>query len=129
MIGTSYVMAGEIDTGVDHLLESLRVARENDLWLWIGPALSMLGTGLGEMYELSLSERYLREHLAWTEEQDLWPWYSRAWLSLVEVYSGRWDEATAAATDVLSKGHDSISRISALIALGRIRVRLSLIHI
>jgi len=123
MIGTSYVMAGEIDTGVDHLLESLRIARENDLWLWVGPALSMLGTGLGEMYELSLSERYLREHLAWTEEHDLWPWYSRAWLSLVEVYSGRWDAATAAATDVLSKGHDSISRISALIALGRIRAR------
>jgi DNA-binding CsgD family transcriptional regulator len=123
MIGTSNVMAGEIEVGVDHLLESLRIARENDLRVWIGPALSMLGTGLGEMYELSRSERYLREHLAWAEEQDLWPYYSRSWLALVDAYAGRWDAATATASDVLSHAHDEISRISALIALGRVRAR------
>ena len=123
MIGTSYVMAGEIDVGVEHLLESLSIARANDLWIWTGPALSMLGTGLGEMYELSLSERYLREHLAWADENDLWPYYSLAWLSLVETYAGRWDAATATATDVLSKANDAISRISALIAMGRVRAR------
>jgi DNA-binding CsgD family transcriptional regulator/tetratricopeptide (TPR) repeat protein len=123
MIGTSHLMAGETDVGVERLLESLRIARERNLWIWIGPALSMLGTGLGEMFELSVSERYLREHLAWAEENDLWPYYSLAWLSLVETYSGRWDLATATATDVLSKADDSISRISALIAMGRVRAR------
>jgi DNA-binding CsgD family transcriptional regulator len=123
MIGTSQVMAGEIDEGVETLLESLRIARENGLWLWVGPALSMLGTGLGEMYELELSERYLREHLDWADELDLWPYYSRAWLSLVQTYAGRWDDATATAQDVLAHAPDSISRISALIALGRVRAR------
>ena len=123
MIGTSHVMAGEIDTGIDHLLDSLGVAREHDLWIWIGPALSMLGTGLGEMYELPRSEQYLREHLAWADEHDLWPYYSLSWLALVQTYTGRWAEATTTASEVLSKADDAISRISALVALGRIRAR------
>jgi len=43
----------------------------------------------------------------------------------VECYTGRWDDATATAQDVLSraKANDSISRINALIALGRVRAR------
>ena len=123
MIGTSYVMAGEIETGVEYLQQSLAVGREHGLWLWVGPTLSMLGSGLGEMYELELSERYLHEHIAHTDEHDLWPHYSRAWLALVEAYTGRWDQATATAQDVLANATDSISRISALIALGRVRAR------
>jgi DNA-binding CsgD family transcriptional regulator/tetratricopeptide (TPR) repeat protein len=123
MIGTSYVMAGEIETGIEHLERSLALAREHDLWLWIGPALTMLGSGLGEMYELDRSERYLHEHLAFADEHDLWPNYSRAWLSLVEMYTGRWDQATATAQRVLAEADDPISRISALIALGRVRAR------
>ncbi len=57
MIGTSYLMAGEIETGVENLRRSLTIGREHGLWLWVGPTLSMLGSGLGEMYELELSER------------------------------------------------------------------------
>ena len=124
MIGTSYVMAGEIDTGIDRLLGSLRIARsEPALWIWVGPALSMLGTGLGEMYELEQSEHYLREHLAYADEHDLWPQYTRAWLSLVLAYTGRWDDAAALARDVLVGANDPISRITALITIGRVRAR------
>jgi DNA-binding CsgD family transcriptional regulator len=75
------------------------------------------------MYELDRSERYLHEHLAFADEHDLWPNYSRAWLSLVEMYTGRWDQATATAQRVLAEADDPISRISALIALGRVRAR------
>jgi DNA-binding CsgD family transcriptional regulator len=122
-VGTSLVMAGEIEPGIAHLLQSLEVARENGLWLWVGPALSMLGTGLGEMYELERSEHYLREHIAFTEEHDLWPQYSRSWLALVHVYRGRWEEGATLAHDVLAVASDPISRISSLIALGRVRAR------
>ena len=83
----------------------------------------MLGSGLGEMYELPRSEQYLREHLAWTDEHDLWPYYSLSWVALVKTYTGRWAEATATGSDVLAKADDAISRISALVALGRIRAR------
>jgi len=121
-LGTSLMMAGEIEPGVDHLLRSLGVAREHG-WTWVGPALSMLGTGLGEMYELERAEQYLREHIEFTEANDLWPQYSRSWLALVHVYRGRWDDGAELAHDVLANAQDAISRISALIAIGRVRAR------
>jgi DNA-binding CsgD family transcriptional regulator/tetratricopeptide (TPR) repeat protein len=123
MIGTSYVMAGETERGLERLLESLELAREGGLELRIASALSMLGTGLGEMYELDQAEAYLREHVGFAEERDLESSYQRSWLSLVLVYRGRWDEGTAVARDVLAGPGGAISRISALIALGRVRAR------
>jgi ATP/maltotriose-dependent transcriptional regulator MalT len=109
---------------MEYLRQGLAVAREHG-WIWVGPALQNLGSSLGEMYELDSAERYLREHIAWTDEHDLWPYYTHSWLALVECYTGRWDEATATAQDVLSKAqaNDSISRINALIAVGRVRAR------
>jgi DNA-binding CsgD family transcriptional regulator/tetratricopeptide (TPR) repeat protein len=124
LVGASYTTGGEIDTGIEYLRRGLEVAREHG-WIWVGPSLQNLGSSLGEMYELDRSERYLREHVAWADEHDLWPYYSRSWLALVECYTGRWDEATATAQDVLAKAkaNDSISRINALVALGRVRAR------
>jgi len=124
LIGASYVTGGEIDTGMEYLSQGLALAREHG-WIWVGPALQNLGGSLGEMYELDRAEHYLREHIAWTDEHDLWPYYTHSWLALVECYTGRWDDASATAQDVLSKANanDSISRINALIALGRVRAR------
>ena len=71
MVGTAYVTGGEIDTGIECLRNSLTVARDT-AWLWVGPALGNLGSGLGEIYELERSERYLREHMASADAHDLW---------------------------------------------------------
>ncbi len=60
MIGTSHLMAGEIDRGVEFLLRSLELARAQDNEGRINSALGMLGSGLGEMYELERSQTYLR---------------------------------------------------------------------
>ncbi len=83
----------------------------------------MLGTGLGEMMELEPSERWLRECIDFAEAHELWPVYPRSWLALVHVYRGRWDEGASVATSVLRGLNDPISRIGALIALGRVRAR------
>jgi DNA-binding CsgD family transcriptional regulator len=123
MIGTSYMMAGEIDRGIDRLLQSLDVARRNDLEVRIGSALGMLGSGLGEMYELERAQQYLSEHIAFSEEREIEPSYHRSWLALVHVYQGRWDEGSELAGYVLATAEEAISRISALIALGRVRAR------
>ncbi|MBA2440202.1 MAG: hypothetical protein H0V50_05955 [Thermoleophilaceae bacterium] len=64
MIGTSHVMAGEIDRGVEFLLRSLELARAQDSEIRINSALGMLGSGLGEMYELDSAQRYLEEQIA-----------------------------------------------------------------
>ena len=123
MIGTSYVMSGEIDRGVDFLLRSLEEARKDGLEVRVASALSMLGSGLGEMYELEQAERYLRECIAFVEAHELTPWYARSWLALVEVYRARWDDGASQARHVLAHPADPISRISSLIALGRVRAR------
>jgi DNA-binding CsgD family transcriptional regulator len=75
------------------------------------------------MYELERSEHYLREHIAFSEEHDLNPAYSESWLAAVLVYLGRWDEAATRALDVVTHSVGTISAITALIALGRLRAR------
>lgn len=122
MIGCSYVMAGEIDRGVEYLLRSLDLARSHEHELRISSALGMLGSGLGEMYELELAQRYLEEQIAFGEERDLLVGYSRSWLACVHLYRGRWDEAAALARTVLISANQ-ISEITGWIALGRVRAR------
>jgi hypothetical protein len=123
MIGTSYVMAGELDRGIDWLHRSLDVARRHGLEFRVANAYSMLGSGLGEMYELERSEHFLREHIAYADEHDLHSGYAQSWLAAVLVYRGRWDEGAALAQDVLDREPGAITPITALIALGRVRAR------
>jgi DNA-binding CsgD family transcriptional regulator len=123
MQGTSRVMAGEIEPGVELLLESLELARREGLELRVFGALGMLGSGLTEMYELERGEQYVRETIEFSERHDLAPTYTRSWLAAVHVYRGRWDEGAAAAAEVLRRPAEPISRITALIALGRLRAR------
>ena len=115
-------MAGEIDRGVEYLLRSLELARAHEHEYRISSALGMLGTGLGEMYELERSQHYLEEQIAFGEERDLLVAYSKSWLACVHAYRGRWDEASALARAVLTSGHP-ISEITGRIALGRVRAR------
>jgi len=84
---------------------------------------SMLGSGLGEMYDLERSERYLREHIAFAELHDIDTMYTRSWLAAVLVYRGSWDEGVALAQEVLRQAGGSISFITALVALARVRAR------
>jgi DNA-binding CsgD family transcriptional regulator len=123
MMGTSALMAGDLERGVDVLLSSLDAANEHGLEYWTSMAYLMLGSGLGEMYELDRAEPYLRLHVEYAEEHDLSPDYTRAWLALVDAYRGRWDSATERAHAVLDGTLSVISRISALIAIGRVRAR------
>ena len=123
MVGTSYVMAGETERGLEFLLRSLRLAQEEDLELRVYQALFMLGSGLAEMYELERAERYLDECVAFAESHELTSSYPQAWQAIVDVYRGRWDEGAARAHDLLARNPDAITRISLLIALGRLRAR------
>jgi DNA-binding CsgD family transcriptional regulator len=122
MIGTSHLMAGRIERGVEHLLRSLELAYADENEIRVNSALGMLGSGLGEMYELELSQRYLEEQIAFAEEHDLSTTYSLAWLACIHVYRGRWDEGARLVRRVLTCGN-TISEITGRIALGRVRAR------
>lgn len=122
VIGTSHVMAGKIDRGVGFLLRSLELARMQDNEVRINSALGMLGSGLGEMYELELAEIYLREQIAFGEPRELFVGYAQAWLACVQLYRGRWDEVAPLARIAVAS-RSRISEITGLIALGRLRAR------
>ena len=122
LIGTSHLMAARIEEGREFLLQSLDLSREHRDHVHIALAFTMLGSGLGEMYELDESDRWLRAHIAFAEEHDFDSTYTRAWLAATLTYRGRWDEATALARALLGTTN-VMSRITALITLGRVRAR------
>jgi DNA-binding CsgD family transcriptional regulator/tetratricopeptide (TPR) repeat protein len=123
MRGTALMMSGAIEPGVALLEESLAVARAHDLEHRIAQAHWMLGSGLSEMYELDRGERELRDHIAFAQEHGLDSGYTRAWLAAVYVYRGRWHEGTSLAADVLAHEVSATGRITANVALGRVRAR------
>ena len=122
MMGTAHMMSGATERGIGLLEQGLEVAREHELEHRIANALWMLGSGLGEMYELERSERELREHIAFAEEHGLDSEYTRAWLAAVLVYRGHWREGAALAARLLG-AEAPVSRITANVALGRVRTR------
>ena len=123
LLGTSHLMAGEIDRGVGDLLASIAVARKHGIPHRLGSGYSMLASGLGELYELQRSEEYARTFLEHAEERGADDSYILSWLACVRVYRGDWVAGTAIARTVLDRGRGAIGRITALIAIGRVRAR------
>lgn len=92
----------------------------------VAEAYVMLGTASGEVFELAAATRFLTEGIAFARARDLdrFANYMEAWQALVEVYSGKWESAGTRAHAMLARERfGSTNRISALIALGRLRTR------
>ncbi len=88
--------------------------------------LSNLGSGSGELMHLVRAQAWLEEALALcrVHEIDGHVDYLQAWLSLCRMSLGAWDEAAALALEVTARaGSIEMSRLMALLALGRLRVR------
>jgi ATP/maltotriose-dependent transcriptional regulator MalT len=124
-IGAAELCNGE-EQGRRHLEKSLALAREASLPEWIAIALLNLGSACGELYRFADAERYLSDGLRFAAERDLdySRHYIQAWLALTRLYQGRWAEAGDLARPIVENPHvAAISRIMALVALGRLRTR------
>lgn len=124
-LGTSLLFI-DTDQGVAMLVDQLASRRAAGNVRGIASSLLMLGSGLGEMMQLEAAEGYLRQAIALAEahELDYTRDYTSAWLSLCLMWRGRWDEAATIATTTLQRtAGNGISRLMALLALGRLRVR------
>jgi DNA-binding CsgD family transcriptional regulator/tetratricopeptide (TPR) repeat protein len=88
-------------------------------------ALGMIGSGAGELMHLEAAEGYLREAIALAEAHDVDHAYASAWLSLCLMQRGRWDEASAVASEVLRRDlqDQPMSNLMAWLALARVRLR------
>lgn len=85
-----------------------------------------LGAGCADVFRLAEAEAWLRKGIHFCTERDLdaTRLFQTAALAHVLLQQGRWDEATAAAHAVIAAPRATvIARISALVALGRVRAR------
>jgi DNA-binding CsgD family transcriptional regulator len=124
-MGAAMLVYGD-DRGRVHLEKSLALARAAALPEWIAGAFINLGSACGEVYRFADADRYLTEGIRYAAEHDLdyARHYMQAWLALTRLYQGRWGEAGEAARPVAENPHAAaISRIMALVALGRLRTR------
>ncbi len=124
-VGTAMLVAGD-DRGRSHLDRCLQLARENGLNSLTALAHLNIGSSYGEQYRLFDADRELTEGIAFARSRDLdhARHYMQAWLALTRLYRGRWSEAADLATEVIAEPNlAAISRIMALVALGRVRAR------
>jgi DNA-binding CsgD family transcriptional regulator len=122
-IGAALLVAGD-DRGRRHLETSLEMARAAGLDVNVASAYTNLGSALGEQHRFREADEYLTAGIAFCRERDLSLFYMTAWRALVHLYLGRWNDAAEDASFVLRRvGASTISRIMALVAVGRLRAR------
>src|SRR5262245_14023477 len=124
-LGSARMLAG-IEGGWKALAQSLRVAVDADLDDHVARAYTSLGSGLAEVYEITMADVYLAEGIAYCVERDLdhQRAYMTAWHALCRFFQGRWAEAADVAATVLRQTDLAApTRIMALVALARVRVR------
>jgi DNA-binding CsgD family transcriptional regulator/tetratricopeptide (TPR) repeat protein len=125
-IGSSLIIAGRVEEGCGHLERSRALAEAIGSDSWIASAFVNLGSACGEVYRFDLADNYLRQGIEFCNERDIdfARLYQLSWQALVWMYRGRWTEASGAAHAVLGDRRSPvIARITALIALGRVRAR------
>ncbi len=124
-VGASRILLGDL-AGREDLEMSLRLSIENGLDRHAATAYSVLASALGEVYEFALAEPVFEVGIRYTTERDLDSsrGYLEAWRALSLMYRGHWSDAGAQASSVIAKADNSaITRMMALIAVGRLRAR------
>jgi DNA-binding CsgD family transcriptional regulator len=125
-IGSALIVGGRIDEGREQLEQSRALAEQIHADAWVASAFVNLGSACGEVYRFDLADDYLRRGIEFCTERDIdfSRLYQLAWQALIWMYRGRWTEASGIAHVVLADRRSPvIARITALVALGRVRAR------
>jgi len=113
--------------GCESILTSMRIAEGlSDGGAGVADACMMLGSASAELFEFARARHYLTEGVAFANHRDLdrLGGYMEAWIALLDVHEGNWDAAGERANALLKRDvFGSTNRVTALIALGRLRVR------
>lgn len=127
MEGTIHLVAGDADTGISILEESMENARLEGNQRHLAIALGMLGSGGGEArrYRQAIPalEKGVEHGLATDEDYQVG--YDRSWLARIAFEQGRWRDVEELA-DLVSRTTSQeagIAMLTAMSALGRVRVR------
>jgi DNA-binding CsgD family transcriptional regulator/tetratricopeptide (TPR) repeat protein len=116
----------DYDAGCEHLRGAFDLAVASGLDFMAAIIANNLGSGSGEVFRFREAREQLLAAIAFARQRDIDSarTYATSWLALCETYLGRWDEAERHARDVTEGTDDrTISRVYALVALGRTRTR------
>ncbi|HSI92240.1 MAG TPA: LuxR C-terminal-related transcriptional regulator, partial [Jiangellaceae bacterium] len=114
------------DSAEETLTRALDAARRSGDDSIVGIVMRMLGSGGGEVRRYRTADHWLREAVRWCAEHDLdiHGDYCLAWSARTALEQGRWTEAASLAEKVARRPTEHTpTRITALTALGRLRVR------
>ena len=124
-VGSSLMLEGRPGYAL-HFERAIALAEEHALHVVHANAHLNRGSGAGELHRFDEAEHHLRTAVAIADQHDMHSQasYARAWLALTRLYRGDWDEATAlTGRTLVPSSASTITRIMALTALGRLRVR------
>ncbi|MBC8077438.1 MAG: response regulator transcription factor, partial [Chloroflexales bacterium] len=124
-IGSAQIVS-DYARGRAALERSLAIAREAGLRLHVANAYTNLGSASGEVYQFLRADHDLSEGIAFCVEHDLdmARLYMQAWQALTHLHLGRWSAVADVADAVLQHpGVSTVSRLMALVAIGRLRAR------
>ena len=116
----------DYEAGCAHLKHALDIALADGRHYIAANIYNNLGSASGELFRLQEAQRYLTQAIAFAQQHeiDFYRNYCVAWLALVDMYLGRWEDADEHALDIVQQTtHRTTSRVMALVALGRLRAR------
>jgi len=121
------LMFADYARGCAHVQRSLEIARTlGDGGAGVADAWLMLGSASGELCEFDAADKHLAEGIAFAHAHDLdrVAGYMEGWQALCDLYRGRWDAAGPRAHAAAARETGATTnRITALLALGRLRTR------
>jgi DNA-binding CsgD family transcriptional regulator/tetratricopeptide (TPR) repeat protein len=124
-LGSALVFS-DWDAGLAELQRALDIALADGLhWIAANNYVNV-GSAAGELHHLEVAQTWLQRAITFASEHeiDFYLNYARAWLALVHMSRGRWDDAAELAAYAAARaGPTSTSRVMALTALGRVRAR------
>lgn len=127
MTGCIHIVVGNAEEGVSLLTRAVEEAGAMGDLHFVAIALAMLGSGGGEARHYAEAipalERGVEQGLA--TDEDYAVAYNRSWLARIAFEQGRWDDAVeyARLVDRTTSRREGIAYITAMSALGRVRVR------
>jgi DNA-binding CsgD family transcriptional regulator/tetratricopeptide (TPR) repeat protein len=115
----------DYEPGSKHLREAFDIARSLGDDFTAAMILNNLGSGSAEVFRLPEAREHLLEAIAFARRRDIdsASSYATAWLAMTEMYLGRWSDASDHALEVIDGTDRTISRVTALVALARVRMR------
>lgn len=115
----------DYDEGCKHLRRAIDIAVSEGLDFMAGVILNNLGWTSGDVYRFSEAREHFLESAAFARERDIDSavTYATAWLAMCEMYLGRWEVAEKYALEVIAGTDRTISRVFALVALARLKLR------